>query len=168
MDGDGMIRSDAETSEEGDKDMRESDENNTAADVTESTLPETPEAARPVPTLVIEANGKIYYADLMDNSSAEAFAEKLSAEPIEVEMKDYGNFEKVGPLPWSLPKNDEQITTKPGDVILYQGNQITIYYDQNTWNFTKLAEIGSAGREELLETFGDGAVTVKFWVEWSE
>ena len=79
-----------------------------------------------------------------------------------------GNFEKVGDLPWELPRNDETITTGPGDVILYQGDQITIYYDENTWDFTRLARIEDVSREELLEAFGVGDVTVRFWVEWSE
>lgn len=120
------------------------------------------------PTLVIVANDKVFYATMEDNSSAEAFRDYLSSEAIVVEMHDYGSFEKVGPLPWSLPRNDEQITTAPGDVILYQGNQITIYYDENTWSFTRLAKIENATREELLDAFGDGNVTVDFWVEWSE
>lgn len=120
------------------------------------------------PTLVIAANERVFYATLEDNSSAAAFTEKLSSETIEVEMNDYGDFEKVGPLPWTLERNDEQITTEPGDVILYQGNQITIYYDRNTWDFTYLAKIDGVSREELLDALGDGAVTVAFWVEWSE
>ena len=53
-------------------------------------------------------------------------------------------------------------------MILYQGDQITVYYDENTWNFTRLAKIGSVTREELLEAFGEGNVTVTFWTEWSE
>ncbi len=126
------------------------------------------EAIRPVGMLVIEANGHTFYAALEDNSSAEAFAANLSSGPINVDMHDYGNFEKVGSLPWSLPRNDEDITTVPGDVILYQGNQITIYYDQNTWDFTRLAKIGNTSREELPEAFGNGNVTVAFWVEWGE
>ena len=83
-------------------------------------------------------------------------------------MHDYGSLEKVGSLPWSLPRNDEQITTEPGDIILYQGNQVTIYYDVNTWSFTRLAKIDGATKEELLDALGDGNVTVAFWVEWSE
>ena len=123
---------------------------------------------QPVPTLVIEANGRTFYVEPEDNSSAEAFLEALSSEPLEVELHDYGDFEKVGSLPWDLPRNDETITTVPGDVILYQGNEITIYYDENTWDFTRLAKIGGVTREDLLEVFGDGNVTVRFRVEWSE
>lgn len=86
-------------------------------------------AMEPVPTLAIEVGDKLFYAALEDNSSAEALAEKLSEGPVTLELHDYGNFEKVGPLPWELPRNDETITTTPGDIILYQGSQITIYYD---------------------------------------
>ena len=126
------------------------------------------EAIRPVPTLVIEANGLVFYASFEDNSSAEALLEKLSRGHIELELHDYGGFEKVGPLPWELPRNDASITTVPGDVILYQGSQITIYYDENTWSFTRLAKIDGVTKEELLQAFGEGNVTVKLWVEWSE
>ena len=126
------------------------------------------EAIRPVPTLVIKANDHTFYADLEDNSSAEALMEKLSQGDVELELHDYGSFEKVGPLPWDLPRNDESITTVPGDVILYQGNQITIYYDENTWNFTRLAKIGNVTKDELLEVFGPGNVTVTCWIEWNE
>ena len=103
-----------------------------------------------------------------DNSSAEAFVERLNPGAIEVEMRDYGGFEKVGRLPWSLPRNDGEITTAPGDVILYQGNRIAIYYDENTWDFTRLARIGNVSGAELLEALVDGDATVEFWLEWSE
>ncbi|MBR7071320.1 MAG: hypothetical protein IKI29_04070 [Clostridia bacterium] len=126
------------------------------------------ELNNPTPVLVIEANGEKMYANLEDNSSAKALIEKLNAEALTVEMRDYGQYEKVGALPWALPRNDGQITTKPGDIILYQGNQITIYYDENTWNFTKLATIGNATKEKLLDILSDGDVAVKFYLEWSE
>ena len=125
-------------------------------------------AVKSTPTLVIEAGGRTFYATLMDNSSAQALVEKLSSGPVQVDMRDYGRFEKVGPLPWSLPRNDESITTEPGDVILYLGNQITIYYDRNTWDFTRLARIENVTQEDLLSAFGDGDVTICFSIEWSE
>ncbi|MPN07297.1 hypothetical protein SDC9_154563 [bioreactor metagenome] len=74
-------------------------------------------------------------------------------------MSDYGNFEKVGELGTTLPRNDESITTKPGDIILYQGNQITIYYDTNTWEFTRLGRINDVSPQELRGILGDGDVT---------
>ena len=129
---------------------------------------EVSDALQPIPTLVIAANGTVFYAEPADNASAQTFIENLSRAAIEVELHDYGHFEKVGQLPWSLPRTDETITTEPGDVILYQGNQITIYYDRNTWDFTRLARIENVSKEELLSAFGEGDATVRLWVEWSE
>ena len=126
------------------------------------------DAVNPIPTLVIMTENGIFYADLEDNPSAEAFTEKLSEGAITVAAHDYGNFEKVGYLPWSLPQSDEEITTGPGDIILYQGNQITVYYDTNTWNFTKLAHIDDVTREELLDALGSGDTEITFYIEWSE
>ena len=110
--------------------------------------------------LKISVNGTELTATLEDNSSAQALAALLKQGNITVDMSDYGNFEKVGNLPQSLPKNDEKITTVPGDIILYQGNKITIYYAENTWDFTKLGHINNITQEELKTLLGDGDVTV--------
>ena len=110
--------------------------------------------------LKISVNGTELTATLEDNSSAQALTELLKQGDITVDMSDYGNFEKVGDLPQSLPRNDENITTVPGDIILYQGNKITIYYDENTWDFTKLGHIDNISQEELKTLLGDGDVTV--------
>ena len=110
--------------------------------------------------LRITVNGTELTATLEDNSSAKALDELLKQCDITMEMSDYGSFEKVGDLPQSLPKNDETITTVPGDIILYQGNKITIYYDENTWNFTKLGHIDNITQEELKALLGGGDVTV--------
>ena len=142
--------------------------NASASEVRYEYLDDAADSIRPVPTLCIEANGRIFYADLCDNSSAEALTEQLSKSPLELELHDYGHFEKVGPLPWELPRNDEQITTVPGDVILYLGKEITVYYDRNTWDFTRLAKINDVTKEELLSVFGEGNVKARFWIEWSE
>ena len=111
--------------------------------------------------LNIDVNGYTLTASLEDNSSAQALKELLKNGAITIEMSDYGNFEKVGTLPETLPRNDERITTVPGDLILYQGNQITIYYDVNTWNFTKLGHIDNITQEELKSILGDGDVTAE-------
>ena len=77
-----------------------------------------------------------------------------------MEMEDYSNFEKVGDLPQSLPTNDEQIDTDAGDLILYQGNRFVIYYDKNSWDFTRLGHVEGISKSELQELLGDGDVTV--------
>ncbi len=95
---------------------------------------------------------------LADNSSAAALRELLKQGDITVDAHDYGNFEKVGSLGTELPTNDEQITTEPGDVILYQGNQITVYYDTNSWSFTRLGKVQGVSSDELKAILGDGDV----------
>ena len=102
------------------------------------------------------------FATLADNSSATAFYTLLKKEPLTVDMHDYGNFEKVGSLGTSLPRNDTQITTTAGDIILYQGNQITIYYDTNSWNFTRLGKMDGVTQAELKKILGKGDVTAVF------
>ena len=102
-------------------------------------------------------------ATFEDNPSAEEFRDLLVQGPVTVEMDNYGGFEKVGPLGTTLTRSDEQITTQPGDVILYQGNQITIYYGTNTWSFTRLARIDDP--TDLQERLGEGTVSVTFSLE---
>ena len=101
-------------------------------------------------------------ATLADNSSAVAFYELLEKGPVTIKMTDYGNFEKVGPIGTKLPRNDTQITTQAGDIILYQGNQITIYYDTNSWNFTRLGKVDGVTQAELKKILGKGDVTAVF------
>lgn len=99
-----------------------------------------------------------FIVNLADNSSAEALKELLDEEELTINMSDYGGFEKVGSWGENLPTNDEQITTKLGDVILYQGDKLVIYYDTNSWSFTKIGEIENT--ENLKEALGKGEVTV--------
>ena len=97
---------------------------------------------------------------LENNSSADALYERLEKESIIIDAEDYGNFEKVGNLGFNLPTNDKRITTKPGDIILYQGDKLTIYYDSNTWSFTKLGEVVNVTDSELKSILGSGSVTL--------
>lgn len=110
----------------------------------------------------IEVNGQVRTAVLSDNESARAFRELLEQGPVTVDMHDYGSFEKVGDLGTSLPRSDTQITTTPGDIILYLGNQVTIYYDVNSWNFTLLGHVEDATGENMREFLGNGNPTVTF------
>lgn len=112
--------------------------------------------------LYIKVNETTLTATLVENSSTAALKELLAKNDITINMSDYGDFEKVGSLGASLPRNDEHITTESGDLILYQGNSITIYYDTNTWNFTRLGKIDNVTQGKLKQILGDGDVTVTF------
>lgn len=109
----------------------------------------------------IAVNNHTLMATLADNSSAKAFAELLNDGPLTLDLHDYGNFEKTGSLPQTLPRNDEPIDTDFGDLILYQGNQFVLYYDKNSWTFTRLGHLDSSvTKEELKSILGEGNVTV--------
>lgn len=111
--------------------------------------------------LSISANGHTLTVTLVDNSSTRALKELLAAGPVTIHMSDYGNMEKVGPLPQSLPTNDEHINTVAGDLILYQGRNFVIYYDTNSWNFTRLGKIDNITSGSFLKSIlGDGDVDV--------
>lgn len=116
-------------------------------------------------TMKITAGDTSFTATLADNSSVEALKELLAEGPLTINMSDYAGMERVGPIGTSLPRNDEQISTGAGDIILYQGNSLVIYYDTNSWDFTRIGKIEGVTGEELLEAFGDGDVTVTFSLE---
>lgn len=104
-------------------------------------------------------------AALENNSSAQAFYKALQKGAITVQMHDYGSFEKVGPLGQTFPRNDQHITTSAGDIILYQGNQITIYYDKNSWNFTRLGKVEGLSQAELKRILGSGDCRAVFEIQ---
>lgn len=111
-------------------------------------------------TLNLQIGDTVLTAELADNSSVDALRDMLSEGPLEIDMQDYGDMEKVGSLGQELPANDEQITTEAGDLILYQGNSFVIYYAPNSWNFTRLGKINNVSAEELQNILGEGDVTV--------
>ena len=137
--------------------------------MTKENIPEW-EAIKPRPIVLVTIGEKRFHVSMEKNSSAEALIQKLSTEgSLTIAMHDYGSFEKVGNLPWKLVTNDEKITTKPGDLILYQGDKIVIYYDENNWSLTKLGSLYVDSEEEFLKTVGGrDDIKAEFFVEWTE
>ena len=113
--------------------------------------------------MLLEVNGYTFEVELENNTSAKALREYVSKEKRTLSLDDYGNFEKVGDLVITLPRNDETITTKEGDLILYLGNKLCLYYNQNTWDFTKLGHIKDT--THLKEVLGKGSVQVTLLME---
>ena len=108
----------------------------------------------------ITIDGRTMAATLADNVATKAFVERLAAGPITITMNNYGGFEKVGALPWSLPSADTQITTKPGDIMLYTGNNIVIFYGQNSWAYTPLGVLETSNSSEISNFVGNGSKQV--------
>lgn len=113
----------------------------------------------------LKVNNKTYSIALYDTEAAAEFLKKLSEDDIIIEAKEYGGFEKYGSLGYSLTQNDMPITTKAGDIMLYEGDKISLFYDTNTASYTKIGYITFFNEEELKETLGSGDVTLTFYNE---
>ena len=94
-----------------------------------------------------------------DNESVDALKE-LAVKGLEITMSMYGGFEQVGQIGQDLPANDEQITTEAGDIVLYSGDQMVVFYGSNSWDYTKLGHITDKTAEELEELLGNGDAVI--------
>ena len=91
-----------------------------------------------------------------DNSSVDAIRGLL---PLTIEMSMYGGFEQVGPIGQDIVRDDEQTDTGPGDIVLYAGNQIVVFYGNNSWAYTRLGHIDLT-KQEVKKLLEHGAVTL--------
>lgn len=136
----------------------------TTAEPTTAAQTEAQSATQAAPSqgnqLYLTVGETTFVAEFADNSSADVLKDLLSDTPLTLQLHDYGNFEKVGSLGQNLPRNDEPITTEAGDLILYHGNQFSIYYAENSWSFTRLGKIQNVTSDELKAALGTGDVTV--------
>ena len=110
--------------------------------------------------LLLEVNGETLEIEAEDNTSVDTLKELIGEDGLELALAEYGGFEKVGPLPESLPTSDEQMDVAAGDIVLYQGNQVSLLYGENAWSYTKLGHVKGMSGEELHELLGDGDVEV--------
>ncbi len=106
-----------------------------------------------------------FTATLADNSTVDELVKLMTDEPLTLEMSDYASMEKGADLGVSLPQNNEQMNTKPGDIILYQGRTLVIYYDTNSWSLTPIGKIDDVDEEKLREVLGKDDVAVTFTIE---
>ena len=111
-------------------------------------------------TIRLKVGGKTFTATLVDNSSTRALKALLAGGDLTIEMEDYARMEKVGPIGTTLPRNDEPISTVPGDLILYQGRYFVIYYGRNSYSLTRLGKIDNVSESELKAALGDGDISV--------
>lgn len=115
--------------------------------------------------MYLTVNGNKLAVKLENNKATAALVELLQQGDIVYTADDYGGFEKVGAPGLSLPTSDVRITTSPGDVILYNGNNIVLFYGSNTWSYTRLGRIEGYSAAELAEFFGKGSVQVTVSLE---
>ena len=135
------------------EDQNEGKVNNDNSGGTDNTMPET---------IKIIVSGKTLSVKIEDNEATKALVAALSEASITYEANDYGGFEKVGLLGRTLSTSDTQITTQAGDVILYSGNQIVLFYGSNTWSYTRLGKMQYESLDELKSFLkaGEGNISV--------
>ena len=108
----------------------------------------------------VTVNNVSFTATLESNQAAQALVDMMRNGPLTLAMQDYAGFEKVGPLGTSLPASDVQTTTQSGDIVLYNGNQIVIFYGSNSWSYTRLGHIDDL--TGWADALGSGNVSVTF------
>ena len=105
----------------------------------------------------VQVGGSTFTATLEENEAVDALVDMMEQGSVTIQMSDYSGFEKVGPLGTSLPTSNQQTTTQAGDIVLYQGNQIVMFYGSNSWSYTRLGHIDDlTGWEEESGTTAAG------------
>ena len=108
----------------------------------------------------VQIGNTSFTATLEENTATQELIEMMKLGPVTINMDDYSGFEKVGPLGRSLTTDNSQTTTYPGDIVLYNGNQIVMFYGSNSWSYTRIGSIDDlSGWEDAL---GNGSITAIF------
>ena len=95
-----------------------------------------------------------------DNDAVRALRELVAEQPLTIEMSMYGGFEQVGSIGTDLPRNDAQTTTQAGDIVLYAGDQMVVFYGSNSWAYTRLGRVTDKTDGEMAELLSHGDVTI--------
>ena len=96
--------------------------------------------------------------------SSESVQALRALAPLTIHMSMYGGFEQVGSIGSSLPRNDRQTSTAPGDLVLYSGNQLVVFYGTNSWAYTRLGHVDLT-KEELTALLSEHDVTITLEAE---
>ena len=118
-----------------------------------------------VGTLKMRINDTDVSVEWEENESVEALKELAKDSPLSVQMSMYGGFEQVGYLGLDLPRNDTQTVTRSGDIVLYSGDQIVVFYGSNSWAYTRLGHIMDKSDEEMAKLLSNGDVVITLSLE---
>lgn len=111
----------------------------------------------------VQIGNTTFTAVLEDNAAVAALIEQMQASPLVIPMRDYSGFEKVGDLGVTLPSSNSQTTTQSGDIVLYNGSQLVIFYGSNSWSYTRIGQIDNLSG--WAEALGDGDITATFSIQ---
>ena len=100
-------------------------------------------------TMYITIDGVTKSATLVDNAATRELVARLQSAPVTVTLNASGGFEIWGSLGFSLPTSNEQVNAQPGDIVLYNGSNICMFYGTNSWSYTRLGKIDGLTESEL-------------------
>ena len=133
---------------------------------TEATVPETEEQSTDTKAQETDMEMKLLIddqevsVDWENNEAVSALTAQVQEQPLTIDMAMYEDFEQVGELGVSLPTEDTQIETESGDIMLYAGDKIVVFYGQNSWAYTRLGKIKDKNQEEMTELLGQHDITI--------
>lgn len=116
-------------------------------------------------TLMLKIDDTIVSVEWESNEAVEALKALSENQPLKIQMSMYGGFEQIGSIGHNIPRNDARITARSGDIVLYSGNRIVIFYGSNSWAYTRLGRITDQTTKDLELLLGNGDVTVTISVE---
>jgi len=124
-------------------------ETNTNESKEQTKMKKTDESTLADNQIRVTVGSSSFIVNLEDNETAKALRKMITDENLTISASNYGGFEKVCQLGKTLPRNDKQITTETGDVMLYSGNQIVFFYGANSWSYTKIGKVEASSIEKL-------------------
>ena len=118
-----------------------------------------------VMNMTMKINDEVVNVKWENNESVKALMKMAAEEPVVVNMSMYGGFEQVGSLGTTLPSNDQNTKTKPGDIVLYTSDSIVVFYGSNSWAYTRLGHIEDKSKAELQDLLSRGNVVITITAE---
>ena len=138
-------------------------ENNETESPEENVMSE--ETAMGGSTMIMKIGDTKVNVDWEDNQAVAALRDMAREGDVTIQMSMYGGFEQVGLLGQNLPRDDKQTTTTSGDVVLYSGNQVVVFYGSNSWSYTRLGHISDKNAEDMTDLLSNGDVTITISIE---
>ena len=116
-------------------------------------------------TMIMMIDGTKVNVEWEDNQAVERLRDMAEDGDITIQMSMYGGYEQVGSIGQSLPRDDKQTTTSSGDIVLYSGNQMVVFYGSNSWSYTRLGHISDKDEAEMADLLSQGDVTITISTE---
>lgn len=159
---DGIADTQTQNREDSREDVQEENQTNIQEDETEDieSSNENEEGEQTEMKMNVQIGDYNFTATLEENEAVNELTDMMKEGPVTIGMSDYSGFEKVGSLGRSLTRNDSQTTTKAGDIVLYNGNNIVMFYGSNSWSYTRIGKIDDLSDWETA--LGSGSITAVF------